>query len=406
MATGKAFAELGPARIRELPPVFCWLVLLPLLGGCASPGEPVTRRPPTPTAIDDLTAAQSGNNVLLSFAVPHETVEQKPLEHPPAVEIYRSFSPAAVPPASPPPPVLLETIPSDLVDHYASEGRAVVPDPLTPQDLEVHAGEFAVYMIRTTISAKRPSADSNLASVRVNPAPEPIADLQAAVIHSVVHLTWTPPEKTPIGAAPPVKVYHIYRVEIPPAAPAQLPPSSKAAATPQAPGSLPRGGESPGLRLEQIAETAAPEYDDSQVALGKTYRYAVRSIVEYPGEQVESSDSNQVAITVRNLVPPSAPQGLVVIVVPAKEEARAYLDLSWAINPEADVGGYNVYRSEQQGVVGTRLNSELLPTPTFSDMSALPGRRYFYSVTAVDRSGKESSPSVAVSGELPAQSQP
>jgi hypothetical protein len=406
MAKGRALGELGPARIRNLPSIFPCLFFLFLLSGCASPGEPVTRRPPTPAAIDDLTAAQSGNTVLLSFALPRQTVERKPLEHPPAIEIYRSFSSSAALPASPPPPALLLTIPSDLVDHYAFQGRAVVPDDLTQEILREHAGEFAVYMIRTSIRARRSSEDSNLASVRVQPAPEPIADLQAQVIHSVVHLTWTPPQKTPIGVAPPVKAYRIYRAEIPPAAPAQPAPPSKAAPTAQAPASTRTGGERSRLRPERIAETASPEYDDSQVVLGRTYQYVVRSVVEYAGEELESSDSNQVEITVRNLVPPSAPQGLVVILVPAREGTPAYLDLSWAINPETDVGGYNVYRSEQQGSLGTRLNSELLPTPTFSDMSALPGRRYFYSVTAVDRSGKESSPSVTVSGELPAQSQP
>jgi hypothetical protein len=407
MAKGKGLGEPGPARIRDLPSIFACLFFLFLLSGCASPGEPVTRRPPIPAAIGDLTVAQSGNTVLLSFALPRETVERKPLEHPPAIEVYRGFSStAAAPPASPPPPALLLTIPSDLVDHYAFQGRALVPDDLTQEILREHAGEFAVYMIRTSISARRPSENSNLASVRVQPAPEPIADLQAQVIHSVVLLTWTPPQKTPIGVAPPVKAYRIYRVEIPPAAPTHPAPPSKAAPTPQASASTPTGGEQPRLRPERIAETGSPRYDDSQVVLGRTYQYVVRSVVEYAGEELESSESNQVEITVRNLVPPSAPQGLVVILVPAREGTPAYLDLSWAINPETDVGGYNVYRSEQQGGLGTRLNSELLPTPTFSDMSALPSRRYFYSVTAVDRSGNESSPSATVSGELPAQSQP
>jgi fibronectin type 3 domain-containing protein len=82
------------------------------------------------------------------------------------------------------------------------------------------------------------------------------------------------------------------------------------------------------------------------------------------------------------------------------------VELSWAISPETDNAGYNVYRSEQVGVLGTRLNAEPLLTPAFRDMNGLPGRRYFYSVTAVDRSGNESAPSAAVSEGVPAEGQP
>jgi fibronectin type 3 domain-containing protein len=36
-------------------------------------------------------------------------------------------------------------------------------------------------------------------------------------------------------------------------------------------------------------------------------------------------------------------------------------------------------------------------------MNVVPGHRYFYTVTAVDRAGNESTASSAVSGELPGQ---
>jgi fibronectin type 3 domain-containing protein len=79
------------------------------------------------------------------------------------------------------------------------------------------------------------------------------------------------------------------------------------------------------------------------------------------------------------------------------------MELSWAISPETDTGGYNVYRVEQAGVPGTRLNSELLLTPAFRDMNVLPGHSYLYTVTAVDRTGNEGASSAAVSGGVPAK---
>jgi fibronectin type 3 domain-containing protein len=43
--------------------------------------------------------------------------------------------------------------------------------------------------------------------------------------------------------------------------------------------------------------------------------------------------------------------------------------------------------------------------PAFRDMSAIAGRRYFYTITAVGRSGNESPPGASVTGEIPAESQ-
>jgi fibronectin type 3 domain-containing protein len=126
--------------------------------------------------------------------------------------------------------------------------------------------------------------------------------------------------------------------------------------------------------------------------------YSVRSVTQYPNWVIESSDSNRVRIAAKDTHPPAAPQGLVVVFVPAVGQALAHLELSWAINSETDIAGYNVYRSEQEGASGTRLNPELLLTPAFRDINAVPGRRYQYTVTAVDRSGNESPASAAAPG--------
>jgi fibronectin type 3 domain-containing protein len=88
--------------------------------------------------------------------------------------------------------------------------------------------------------------------------------------------------------------------------------------------------------------------------------------------------------------------------VPAVAGMPAYLDLSWSTNAATDIAGYNVYRSEEPSRPGTRLNSELLLTPSFRDMNAVLGHTYFYTVTAVDRSGNESPASTPASGSVPA----
>jgi hypothetical protein len=351
------------------------------------------RRPAIPEAVTDLTAAQAGNDVILTFTLPKTTVEHRPLKQPLEVEIYRDFAPSGAtstaPPAAPPNPTLLATIPSSVVENYASQGHFRFAESLKAEDFTGHIGSEAVYMVRTRASRKAASANSNAAGLPIYPALEPIADVKAEVTHSGVVLTWTAPQKTIAGPAPGIAHYDIFRSETEPA-------TAAANAAP--------AGETK-TALVKIGESESTNYRDRQAEFGKTYTYSVRSAAKYPLEMLESSDSNLVTVTPKDIFPPAAPQGLVVVFVPASGATPAHVELSWAINPESDIAGYNVYRSEQEGVPGTRLNSELLLTPAFRDMNAVPGRRYFYTATAVDRSGNEGPASAAAPGGVPAEEQ-
>ena len=326
---------------------------------------------------------------------------------PVTVEIFRDFEPppvpggarnAASPPPLPAPTTLLVTIPPATASNYVMRGLFHYDDELRPDDFSQHPNAVAVYAVRTRASARKESANSNVVSLRLYPLPEPISDLKPEVTHTGIQLTWTAPAKTPVGPVPPILSYRIYR------APAGQPSAAAQPAAPptetQSPISLSAAGP-----LVKIAETQAPSYFDSQVQFGNSYVYSVRSVAEIGGQQLESADSNRAAVLSRDIFPPAAPLGLVVVYVPSQPGGPAHLELSWNISVETDLAGYNVYRSEQSGVQGARLNSEPLPSPAFQDTSAVPGRTYFYSVTAVDRSGKESPAGPVVSGVVPAESQ-
>jgi hypothetical protein len=364
-----------------------------LLTGCGAPGEPVERKAPTPTAVTDLAATQQGDNVILTFTLPKDSVENRPLKHPPAIEIFRDLQPviASSTPSSgsavPAPPTLVVTIPSSMVDQFDTRGQIRYEDALKPEDFTQHPDTQAVYIVRTRTSPKKVSANSNAAILRVAPAPDPIADLKAEITHQGVILTWTPPQKTAVGPAPPIASYRIFRHE--------LQPTAASTPGPQPP----RSPSSSAL----IGECAAPPFRDIQIQFGKTYRYSVRSVAQYPDLQIESLDSPVIEVTPLDTFPPAAPQGLVVVLVPAQGAAPAYLDLSWSISAENDIAGYNIYRSEQEGAPGQKHNPELLRTPAFRDMNIVPGHRYFYTVTAVDRVGNESPASAAASGEVPVE---
>lgn len=405
--------ESAPETSPDVAPItsryLCFLsslFLLPFfLIGCAAPSEPYERKPPAPSAITDLAAAQSGNGVILTFTLPDETLDHRPLAHEPAFEVYRDFEPnpaGAVHVAVPPHPTLVATIPEAMAAGYSIQGHVTYTDALHSGEFAQHPDSTVVYMVRTSMSPNKESPDSNPASLKVFPVPDPIDDLKAEVTQSAVVLTWSTPQDSVAGATLPVIGYHIYRTEVLPPSTATKPKSTASAAALR---TEENGAAAPSTRIGD-AESASTSFDDRQFEFGKTYIYSVRSIVQYPGESLESSDSNLTTVTPKDTFPPAAPQGLVATLVPGQGQTHANIDLSWAISPETDIAGYYVYRSDQAGVPGTRLNTELLLTPAFRDMNVLPDHRYFYSVTAVDSSGNESSPGTAVSGEMPAESQP
>jgi len=358
--------------------------------GCGVPSEPVERKPPIPTAVTDLAATQQGDNVILTFTFPKDSVEGRELKQPPAIEIFRDFQPvpaSSAPASVPNNPTLLVTIPSAMVDQFDVRRQIRYDDALKPEDFTQHPNTQAVYIVRTRTSPKKVSANSNAAALRVDPAPDQITDLKAEITHQGIILTWTPPQKTAVGPAPPIALYRIFRREI-----VQTPAPTA--------GALPAPSPNPTVPID---ETAAPPFRDTQIQFGKTYRYTVRSVAQYPDLQVESLDSPVIEVTPLDTFPPAAPQGLVVVLVPAQGATPAFLDLSWSISAENDIGGYNIYRSEQEGAPGQKQNPALLLTPAFHDMNIVPGHRYSYTVTAVDRVGNESPASAAASGEVPVE---
>lgn len=387
-------AEAACSAASDPFPAFCTLFSVLLfsfiIAGCASPGEPYERRPPVPQAVNDLTATRSGNDVVLSFTLPNEAMDHRPLSAPLTIEIYRDFEPTPAAghasshvPANPP---LRITIPASMVAHYSDQGRVRYTDELSAEDLAKRA-ESAVYTIRTRASAKKSSANSNAAAVSVQPAPGAIDDLKIDVTPAAVVLAWTPP-KPLTDATPMIAGFRVYRAE--------------AAATATAENPLLK---SPLARIGEMPSDSQ-SFRDSQFSFGATYVYSVRSFAQYPNETLESTDSNLVVITPRDTFPPAPPQGLIAVLVPAQDNVPVHIELSWAISSETDLAGYNVYRTEQASVPPTRLNTELLLTPAFRDMNVQAGHVYFYTVTAVDSSGNESASSAVISGDVPAERRP
>jgi hypothetical protein len=355
-----------------------------LIVGCAAPGDPSPRHPVIPAAIGDLSGRQSGGSMVLTFSVPRQSTDRDPLTEAPTIEIYRAILSPGTSPDRKTPWRLVYAIPSERVDSYVTGDRVEFRDPLTPDDFARAAGSNLAYIVRTRAVKSRASGDSNVFTSLIYPTPGAPREPRISLTESAIVVSWSEPLDG--ATAPKIAGYRVYRAEV-------------------EPGEFSAAQEGSQAKLKSalilLGSTTSAEFSDAHFEFGHSYLYTVRSIAQVGSDTVESDDSAPAVVNARDTFPPATPVGLEATIIPATPEAPAHVELSWAINSEGDLAGYNVYRSDREESPGTRLNSEVLPSPTFRDTSVVLGRRYFYRVSAIDNAGNESPLGPSVQIEVP-----
>lgn len=134
----------------------------------------------------------------------------------------------------------------------------------------------------------------------------------------------------------------------------------------------------------ELAPVSAPVADtaltDSKLENDRVYYYAVRAVRVVAGTMIYGRPASRVAVTPRDMTPPSAPGNLVGIA------SEGTVRLSWSPSPEADVAGYIVYRAPAGGDF-ERIGSTSAPATTYVDRT-VPRGTYRYAVTAHDRAAR------------------
>jgi hypothetical protein len=360
------------------------------LGGCGAPGEPTPPSPPIPAAVTDLTVEQKGDAAQLTFTVPTKTITGVRLAEVPACEVYRGeFKADGSPEAKS--FHMVYTFPGALVSGDIVDKRAQLLVPIAPEETRSHPGHPVAYLLRTRVSAKKESGDSNVMALAVYPVPEAIGKVDATVTENAIELHWAAVARTSGGDPLPKVSYHVYRGQLDPAADQGV---IDAAVKEPAHAKLK-------TKWSLIASTDNPSERDADFEFNQTYLYVVRSVAN-AANAPESGDSAPVAVLPRDTFPPAAPVGLVAAQLTGDTASSQVVDLSWSISPESDVAGYRVYRGAAGDSGGQPLLSDLIPTPAFRDSTVQAGHGYRYFVTAVDRAGNESAESPPVIVEIPA----
>jgi hypothetical protein len=152
---------------------------------------------------------------------------------------------------------------------------------------------------------------------------------------------------------------------------------------------------------------------DQSVVQQESYTYTAQRVLAVPvggkPTEIRSEPTAPITLGMRDTFPPDAPRGLLSVpgtigpTVGAIPVHRT-IDLAWEPNTEVDLAGYLVYRLDLQSgqprngdtLEMTKLTATPIPGSAYRDADVVPGHRYAYRITAVDRNGNESAPSAPV----------
>jgi len=362
------------------------LVIL-FAAACGKRGDPKPPVPIIPKATSDLVVTQRGTHLLLAWSYPSLTTAGKSLSKFSRVIVYRYLEPLPVAPTGRDPNAILPgdidpTIPSEIAQF--SKVPALAPpqfaklreriDSIEGANLPAStAGSKLTYEdapafrskdgrpVRVTYSVVTEGIGaksdlSNLATIVPVDVPLSPASLAATAKPEGVVLTWTKPEKSATGAAKPFLLgYNVYR----------------AGASEDFDELTPAINPAP---VKDPTYTDVPPYG--------AYRYRVTAVAAAGSPRIESEPTAPATATYKDLLPPSAPASVTALV-----ETKS-VRLVWDEVSAPDLAGYLVYRTE--GTARIKLSPGPVTATHFSDISVDPGISYFYTVTAVDKSGNES----------------
>jgi len=348
---------------------FCLLTFL--FSACGKIGDPEPPIVRAPLVIDELSVAQEGARLILSFPIvrtPRSTKLQR-------IDIYRLIESENDPLGITPETfttraMVVGTIPQEKIP-VASTVVTYIDDFNIKTGVRNSRYRYAVRLVQ---ASGTPAGFSNYATITpLLDLALPPDDLRTRQLETAIEITWAAPTANENGTTPAnILAYNIYR----------------------------RAGETDQEFVKLNTEPlTASRYSDRNFQFGSKYEYAVRGLSALPdnasvNNAVEGNPSKSIKHTTIDTFPPSAPSPVQIASI------GGIVSLFWPTNPEPDVVGYNIYRAEKENAPAAewiKLNQQLHKPSSIRDDKVQVNKRYYYRITAVDSFGNESARSEIVS---------
>jgi hypothetical protein len=342
--------------------IFPLSLLILSLTGCGKIGDPLPPIPRAPLIIDDLSVAQEGTHLVLQFPIVRSPRSPR-LQR---IDVYRLIESTSDPLG-----VTQDQFSTNatIIDSILGEEVPLEKSIITKNDnLDLKNGardKRYRYAVRIVTSTGVAADFSNYALITpLFDLSSPPSGLAAKQREKGIEITWDAPKINENGTSPANAVaFNIYR----------------------------SAGDGSSIKLngEPLHDL---RYVDTRFEFGKKYEYAVRALSTLNGDAsvvnaIESDESKTITVVAKDTFPPSAPTPITIASI------GGLVSLYWPLNPEADVEGYNVYRTADENAPAdkwVKLNPQLHKTASFRDDKVEVGKQYYYQITAVDTYGNES----------------
>ena len=318
------------------------LALVALLtSGCGYVGEPLPPLLNIPERVTDLSAVQHGSRILVQFSVPRLTTEGMAIKKPVRIELRAGLG------GDPFDPKMWAASAKELGGIHLEDNKASYEEPAAEW-----ISKQVIFGVNIIGENGRASGWSNFAVLKVVPPLETPADVRTEAVSQGVRVTWT-------GTGS----FRIFR----------------------------RVADEQAFAMAESVDR--PEWIDTHTQYGQTYHYRVQKIFDTRSGIAESEPSQEAVITPEDRFPPAIPAGLKSVA------GTSTIELIWDRNVEADLAGYRVYRATPGGSFQQLTPME--PNPAFSDAKVESGKKYRYTISAVDQRGNESAKCAEVEAVAP-----
>ncbi|HEX7959315.1 MAG TPA: fibronectin type III domain-containing protein [Terriglobales bacterium] len=360
-------------------------VLLGVGVGCGTPGAPMPPSLDLPRPVEDLQASRRGDVVTLSWTLPQETTDQTAVKKIGKTRVCRVINQehmgGCVPVIEVPPPAGAKTGQGGAQE----EKQVITARDTVPPEAKAPDG-FAVYAVEVQNGRGRSAGLSNQVKVPLAPISQPESLSEARVLADAVVLQ---AKITLSSLDASQERFRLNRQE-------------------KGSGQQVTASEIPRPTVGAPGEAISLELRDESFEWEKAYDYTVTVIATEKlsggkSAQFESDPTAVVTLTPHDVFAPAKPEGLQAVYSGILQGGGNFIDLTWNANSERDLAGYNVYRREAQvpASAATKMNSNLLITPSFRDQNIQKGTTYIYSVSAVDVRNNESERSGETSEFVP-----
>lgn len=363
---------------------FAVLLSCATASGCGKKGALLPPLIRTPQKAGAVTVLQQGATLFVEWKNPVTSIDGSPLAGVSEVEVWvleeekAKVVPAPPPaslPAPVPPPAPEAIIPMTAMEF---EGKARLAVSLKKDGLaalrKAQGTDEAGFVYPYSLAGKIPASLKVRFAVRVRDSrsrmselsdpvafdpqvgPGPPQELAARVLEDRIELVWKAPAANFDGSTPALAPgYNVYR----------------------------RGKDGLDTLINPIL-VREPKFEDLNVTFGVPVRYFVRASATETPPYFESDDSEARELVPEDVFPPVAPA----VVVPVA--GSGFISLSWEANREKDLAGYRVRRREEGGTEDVLLTPALLLENAYTDPTIEKGKRYRYSMSALDVRGNES----------------